>query len=221
MIRSTTERQSLDVSSTFALSTEVSLRRRAARELGRGTHHALDLRDAVAADVERLGGGALLVSEIDAAGELANHHDVDALQELGFDRRGAEHRRMGHDGAKIGEQPEGLAQLQKPLFRTHRRAGVGPLGAAHRAQENGVGAPAQLERHGRQRLAARVDGRAADQRRFESKRVAMPLRDARQRAHRLGGHFRADAVAAQYRDQGLHVEFFLGARQPPDGRRAS
>ena len=105
-----------------------------AREPGGGAHHALDLRHAVAANVERLGGGALLVAEIDPTGELAHHHDIDASKHLGLDGGGLEHGRMRDDGAQVGEQPELLAQLQQSLLGPHLRIRRGPLRAADRSQ---------------------------------------------------------------------------------------
>ena len=170
-----------------------------ARELRRDTHHALDLDDAVAAHVERLGGGALLLAEIDAAGELANHHDVDAPQQLRLDRRGVEHRRVGHDGAKIGEQPEGLAQLQTAPARA----------APWRSGRTTRGRPPRRAALRRRAGTARACSRPAAPRpwhrwpRRRSARIRTGTngrngpRSARARAHRLGGDFRADAVAGQ------------------------
>ncbi len=48
---------------------------------------------AVAAHIDRFGGGARLLAEVNAAGQFAHHHDVDAAQNVGLDRRGIEQRR--------------------------------------------------------------------------------------------------------------------------------
>ena len=82
MMRSTTERHRREVSSTLALSTEVSLRRRVTRQARGEPHDAFDLRHRVAAHIDRLGGRAGLLAEIDAAGEFAHHHDVHAAQQF-------------------------------------------------------------------------------------------------------------------------------------------
>ncbi len=121
----------------------------------------------VAADIDGLGGGARLLAEIDAARQFAHHHDVDAVQQLGLDGRGVEHRGVRDHRPQVGEQPERLAQLQQSLFGAnlaHRPAISGrpprPAGWHRRARASasvaaGSGSP------------GRVDGGAAEQRRFE------------------------------------------------------
>jgi hypothetical protein len=108
-----------------------------------------------------------LVAEIDAAGEFAHHHDVDAAQQLSFDRRGIEHRGMRHHRPQIGEQPERLAQLQQALFGRTLAFGSDHCGPPTAPSKRGIGALRQLERGRRQRLARRIDGGAAEQRRLE------------------------------------------------------
>ena len=78
--RVATSRHSRDVSSTLALSTEVTLRRRPMRELAGHAAHALDLGDRVFAGVERGVGRAVALTEVDAAGQFADHEDVDTLR---------------------------------------------------------------------------------------------------------------------------------------------
>ena len=202
-MRSTTERHSREVSSTLALSTEVSLRRRVRASCADSLHHAFDLGHAVAADVARLGGRAMLVAEIDASGELAHHHDVDAAQQLGLDGRGIEHRRVRHDRAQIGEQSERLAQLQQSLFGPHGGVRIGPLRTADGAQQDRVRASTQGERRVRQRFSRGVDGGTAEERGLESKGMAEALRNRAERPHGFGGDLAADAVAREDGDQSL------------------
>jgi hypothetical protein len=72
-------------------------------QLAGQAHHAFDLHHAVAAYIDGLGGGALLVAEVNAAGQFAHHHDVDAMQQLRLDGRGIEHGGVRHHGAQVGE----------------------------------------------------------------------------------------------------------------------
>ena len=123
-------------------------------------------------------------------------------QQLRLDRRGVEHRRMRHDGAQIREQSERLAQLQQALFRTH--FGVrGPTTWGRRrrpeAPHRRVGTAASVAAGSASPVAsmAAPPSSAAS----NSKGVAEALRDARERAHRLGGDFAADAVAGEHGDQ--------------------
>ena len=104
---------------------------------------------------------------------------------------------------QVGEQAQRLAQGQQAVLGPLRPAV--PLGAADRAQEDGVGLAAGLERLRRQRLAAGVDGFAADQVGGEVEAVAEAVGDHVQHHARGGGDFGADAVAGQQDDfTGLH-----------------
>ena len=58
----------------------------AAPREGRGeAHDPLDLHHGVAAHIERRGGGALLLTEIETARELADDQDIDAVEQFRLD----------------------------------------------------------------------------------------------------------------------------------------
>ena len=80
-------RQSRDVSSTFALSTLVTWPRRRRGELEAPAEDAVDLVGAVAAGVEGAVAVVPAVAEVEAAGQLAHDQEVEALDELGPQRR--------------------------------------------------------------------------------------------------------------------------------------
>ena len=81
-----TSRHRREVSSTFALSMEVSAPAARARQLRRHAHDALDLGAAVDAQVGRVRRVAVLLAEVDPAGQLAHEHEVDAGDHLGLER---------------------------------------------------------------------------------------------------------------------------------------
>ncbi|KAG1388336.1 hypothetical protein G6F59_016000 [Rhizopus arrhizus] len=130
-MRAATSRHRREVSSTLALSTEVTLPRRSAQVAG-----------AV--------GVAGLVAEVDAAGQFAYHHEVHALQQLGLDRRGVQRRLVGAHRAQVGIQAQRLADCQQALFRAHLGVRVGPLRATDRTQQHRVGGLAGGQGGGRQ-----------------------------------------------------------------------
>ena len=107
----------------------------------------------------------------------------------------------GTTGRRFANRPSALRSAQQPLLRAHRGGRVRPLRSADGAEQDRVGAPAQRQRRGRQRLAGRVDRGAADE--AASKRESWPWRRATASSARtrLGGDLGADAVARQYRDQ--------------------
>src|SRR3954468_8071674 len=74
------------------------------RELRRNAADALDLARAVLAGVERRGRAPAAFAERDAAGELADHEDVDAAKLLRLQRRCG--RELWHrgDGPQVREQ---------------------------------------------------------------------------------------------------------------------
>ena len=138
--RVTVSRHSREVSRTLALSTLVTRLRldvkatRAIRSISC---------DAVGAVV--VGGVpvAARLAEVDAAGELAHHQQVGALDPLALERAGVQQRGARPHRAQVGEQAQPLAQAEQPLLgprrgRVLRHRGV-PLGPAHRGQQHGVG----------------------------------------------------------------------------------
>ncbi len=70
----------VEVSSTLALSTEVILRRRAARQFAGHAQHAFDFHAGVGADIGGRVRRTLLASKVDTAGEFSYHQNIDARQ---------------------------------------------------------------------------------------------------------------------------------------------
>jgi hypothetical protein len=111
---------------------------------------------------------------------------------------------------EIGEEAELLADTQQggALGALFLRDGRVAVGQAHRAEQNGIGAAAQLERGVGQGLARGVDAGPADGRlgdvELQGKLVAHGTEDAQGLPH----DFRADAIASQRGDPisiGTHV----------------
>ena len=165
---------------------------------------ALDLDDAVFAQVAGAVRVALLAAEVDAAGQFPHHHQVHALQQVRLDRRGAQAGHVRLDRAQVGEQAECLADRQQALFRTHLRVRVRPLRTTHGAKEDCVRGLCSIQGVGRQRGAGGVDGGAADQLLVEAEMVAVAARNRAQDLDRGGGYFGADAVTGQYDDVSVH-----------------
>ena len=114
--RSTVSRQRREVSSTFALSTEVTLpspARRAALEGDAGD--PLDLLDRVGAVVVGAVAVAAGFAEVDAAGELAHDQQVGALDPLAAQRaRVEQRRRCGLTGRRLAYRPRPLRRPSSP-----------------------------------------------------------------------------------------------------------
>ncbi len=100
-----------------------------------------------------------LFSEVDAAGQLADHQDVESFAgdlfpertrpcQLGVQRRGPE----------VRKEPQLLAELQHSLFRALFPRQMVELGAAHRTEQHGIRRFARLKRLVRQAVARRCNG---------------------------------------------------------------
>ena len=109
---------------------------------------------------------------------------------------------------QVGVHAQRRAQRQQSLLRANLRVRVGPLRATDRAQQHRIGALAGVERGGRQRLAERVDGDAADRMLLELEFVAAVFGDRFQNGDGHCGDFGADAVAGQGDDIRLHAATF-------------
>ena len=103
----------------------------------------------------------LALAEVDAAGQLADDEQVDAVEQLRPERRRGHERRVDRDRAQVGVQPEPAAQGEQRLLRADRRRRVGPLRTADGAEQDGVGRPARLDVLGSDGDAVGVDGDAA------------------------------------------------------------
>ena len=196
-----TSRQSRDDSRTFALSTDVTSLRRAVREAEREAHDAADLLVGVLERVDRARAPAdrlaeARLAEVEAAGELADEEDVDARDAVRLQRRRAGEGRVHAHRAEVRVEAERLAEPEEALLGAHLGARVVPLRAADGAEQDRVGALAGRERLRRERVARRVDGRAADEVLLE-RRARDPNRAATcsSTAPALVDHLGADAVA--------------------------
>ena len=107
---------------------------------------------------------ALSAAEVDASRELADEHHVDAADDLRAQRGRAGQGVVDLDGAQVGVEAQPLADAQKPLLGA-RGVGVGgvPLGPAHAGEKHRVRGLSRREGLVGQRVAARVDGCAADE----------------------------------------------------------
>ena len=168
------------------MSTWVSRAAPRPRQLEREPDDPGDLVLGVGQRVERGPGAGLAgrlgpVAEVDPAGQLADDEHVDARQQLRAERRRAGERRLDGHRPQVGEQAEPAAQREERLLRADRRARVGPLRAADRAEQDRVGRAA-----GGQVLVAdgdpvRVDGGAADEDAPTSRRRSRSARRPRRR----------------------------------------
>ena len=84
-------------------------------------------------------GDGLRLAEIDAAGEFAHDHDVEAFDHLALQAGGFRQRRIAHRRAQIGEQAEILAQPQQAGLGPHLIGHAVPFRTADRAEDHGVG----------------------------------------------------------------------------------
>ena len=132
---STTSSHSTPDFMTLRLSAEVTLFCALPGELEGDAGDALDLVGVVDLRVD----GALLavaeigdglgLAEIDAAGQLADDDDVEALDQLALERRGIGERRIADRRTQIGEQAEILAQPQQARPPAARRRAPRPTSA--------------------------------------------------------------------------------------------
>ncbi len=138
-----------------------------ARQLEGDGADAADFAGLVALGVERLElavrqlGAAARLAEIDAARQLADDHDVEALDDLGLERAGID-QRIEHLGRpQVGEQVHLLAESQQPAFGLLVELDIVPFRPADRAEQHGVGFERALHGVVAQRHAVLVEGGAA------------------------------------------------------------
>ena len=174
-----------------------------ARQIEGDPGNAVDFRRGIELGVDALAAAvvqsldAARLAEIDAAGELAHDHDVQAGHQFGLERGGLGQRLETDGRAQVGEQFELLAQAQQALFRLEMEGVAVPLGAADRAEHHGVARFRLGHDHVGDRRALGVQRRAADQAvvqiEFHRPFPAEPVGDPDDLVH----HFGADAVARQ------------------------
>ena len=162
----------------------------------------------------------LPLAEVDAAGQLPHHHQVNALlRGLPFQRTGVRHSGAQGGGAQIGIQAQILSDGQQGGLGPLLGGLVGaPLGAAHSAQQHRVAGPTLLGGAVGIALPHRVGGAAAQQHLLIGEAVAELLADGLQHLDGLPHHFGADAVAADERNFIIHFAAPLAFRdlsRPP------
>ena len=167
------------------------------RQARRQTHHAFDFFHGVAANVDGFGRGARLLAEVDAAGQLAHHHDVHAAQSSALIGEACSTAGCGTTGRRLANSPSALRSCSRPCSGRTGASGADHFGPPTAPEQNCVGALRQRQRGRRQRLSRRIDGGAAEQRRLEFKGVPEARGHRAQGPHRLGRDFAADAVAGE------------------------
>ena len=174
-----------------------------------------------------VGGGAqvcvlhALFPEVDAAGELPNHHDVQAAGQ-NFRLQGGGVRQLFKEqgGAEVGKQAQGLAQTQQsPLRPLVPGEGV-PLPTAHSPQQDRVGGFAHIDGFLGQAAAGGVDGTASRQDLVVLEGVAKFFPYLVQHQQGLLHHVGADAVPGNDREFIVHGSqpsclFLISAMRPP------
>ncbi|MPM77111.1 hypothetical protein SDC9_124111 [bioreactor metagenome] len=156
---------------------------------------------------------AIPLAEVDAAGKLAHHHQVDALfSGLLFQGAGVDEGGTQCGGTEIGVKPQVLADGQQALFRAQGGGQIVPFGAAHRAQQHRVAGSAQ--RGGSLGIGGSggVDGAAAQQHIGVGEAVTKFLAHRVQHPDGLGNHLGADTVAPDQRDFVIHWAASLAFR---------
>ena len=89
------------------------------------------------------------LAEVQAAGEFTDHEDVDAVTLALRTQRAGVSQGLGQaHRTKVGEESELLTNAQQggALGALFLRDGRVAVGQAHRAEQNGIGAAAQLQR---------------------------------------------------------------------------
>ncbi len=198
-----------------------------ASEVERDLADAADFRGGVDQGVEALAIAvrqsfdAARLAEIDAAGQLAHDHDVEARDHLALQRR-----RLGqfleHDcRAQVGEQAHVLADAQQTTLRLLVEGHVVPLRATHRAHQHRVGGQARGHRLVGQGHAVRVDRCAADQPLGKLERRNPRRLHPRDDPANLRHHFLTDPVAGQQHHLLLRRHRFIAfhCAQPKSGDR--
>ncbi len=173
-------------------------------EGARDARDTLDLCDRIGADVGGVSRRAMLLAEIDSAGELPHEHEVDAIDDFRPDGRGIAQRRVNGDGPQVRIDAKLAPQRKQGRLGAQLRIGRAPLRPADRAEQHCVGATAQRQGRSRQPVTVQIDGRTAEERGRKLEVVPELRRDRFEDAHGLRDDLRSDSVAAEYRDQRLH-----------------
>ena len=142
-------------------------------------------------------GDLLGLAEIDAAGELADDQDVEAFDDLALERRGIGERGVADRGTEVGEELQVLAEAEEAGFGAHLVGDAVPLGAADRAEDDGVGTERLLHVLLGDRGAVLVVGAAADETGLELEVGKLLAVEPGDELFDLGHDLGADAVAGE------------------------
>ena len=147
---------------------------------------------------------AARLAKVDVAHQFADDHDVQAGHHFRLQRRGVGQLGVEDRRAQVGEHVHLFANFQQTALRTLFARQHIVLGAAHRAQQHGVGFQRQLQRGVRQRHASGVHRATANQAGFGFNRQAFGLEHV-EHAQRLRNNFRTNAVTRQ--NSNFHLSF--------------
>ena len=152
----------------------------------------------------------IFFTEIHAAGELANAHEVGSVDELILQRTLVKQALEGLHGTDVGKQSELLAHGKQSLLGTHLgRWVVVELGVADRCKEHGIGLLADIVGLLGEGIAHLVDGmRTADGFRVTHFMTEL-LGNSRHHGHALFHNLRADTIASQHSNFQIHNVFVL------------
>src|SRR5262249_50159844 len=172
-------------------------------QASRDSDHPRDLLRGIGAGIQRPLRAASLFAEVQAAGQLAHENQIHVLQDLGLERGGGDQSRVDRDRAQVGKQAEQSPQIQKPLFRTHRRLRI-PLGSPDGADQHRRRAEAEVQGGRRKRSPGAIDGDASDRRLHQLELMAKTKSDRLQNPASLADYLRSDPVTGQHRNQRSH-----------------
>ena len=149
--------------------------------------------------------GATGLAEIDVAGQFTDDDDVQAGDDLRAQGGGGGQLRVEDGRAQVGKETQTAAQAQQATLGAHRVGQGFPLGAAHRAEQDGIGLPSEFQGGLRQGATGRVDGRAAHQGLVHVDIEAVLVAQAGEDLDRLVDDLRANAVTRQDQNLFAHV----------------
>ena len=178
-----------------------------------GTGDALDLKAAVPLRIERLlslrAVAAAALTKVNPAGELAHDHDVEpGCARFPPERAGARQRGIEPRRAQIGIHAERRPDAQQRLLRPQMAGQPVPLRPADRAEQHRIAFQTPGHRFLRQRLAARVDRRAADPVGGKSEMQAVTRACLLEHANRALDDLRPDAVSLEQGNSIFHGPSF-------------
>ena len=84
-------------------------------------------------------------AEVNAAGELPHHHQVNALDDLALEAAGIDKGRNDFDRSQVGEQAKPCPEAEQPRFGALLPRQAVVLGAANRGEQNRIGALAGFQ----------------------------------------------------------------------------